>query len=318
MVVKPALNSKKTVYLLTILLLLLLPGWFDGHSVQRYPAGSLESFLPPVDGADSDWRAEDDLQEYRGEDLFLLINGGAEIYYEYGFDRVAARGYRYRNGKAVNVEIYQMVGSASAFGIYSLKTGRGGQRLNFGDRALLEDYYLNFWKGPYLVTLTGFDSQKGTITALTTMAEYIDARIDTRGPEPELVSRLPENGLAGDSVKYLKGHLALFNVYPFSSQNLFELTEGVAAEYSGVNLFVFSYDTGRSASRSFNRAAKILNAEKRFSQLVISADRLSGISQKNKHLLLQRSGRFIYAGLGEKAESVKTELERLAVLLGSR
>ncbi|MCK7579399.1 MAG: hypothetical protein MZV65_29205 [Chromatiales bacterium] len=49
------------------------------------------------------WRPDGDIQRYAGEDLFVYIDGGAEIYHEYGFRRVVARDYRNAAGKSVTL-----------------------------------------------------------------------------------------------------------------------------------------------------------------------------------------------------------------------
>ncbi len=43
-----------------------------------------------------------------GDDLFQLINGGAEIYHEYGFKQAVSASYKNINDKSFNLEIYEM------------------------------------------------------------------------------------------------------------------------------------------------------------------------------------------------------------------
>ena len=64
------------------------------------------------------------------------------------------------------LEIYKMENPISAFGIYSFKTSSDGEKADIGNDALFEDYYLNFWKGEFLITLVGFDTEKETIDDL--------------------------------------------------------------------------------------------------------------------------------------------------------
>ena len=49
--------------------------------------------LLPQAGDAGSWKPEDEPQHVEGEDLFLLINGGAEIYHEYGFTQAAVQSY---------------------------------------------------------------------------------------------------------------------------------------------------------------------------------------------------------------------------------
>ncbi|MBE3111603.1 MAG: hypothetical protein IMZ46_14045, partial [Acidobacteria bacterium] len=51
-----------------------------------FKEGPLRAYLP-ADNAASGWTKDGELQEYEGEDLYTYIDGGAEIYQEYGFRR---------------------------------------------------------------------------------------------------------------------------------------------------------------------------------------------------------------------------------------
>ena len=57
---------------------------------------------------------------YYGDDLFDLINGGAEIYFEYGFVKVASQNYSEMKGNtSLRVEIYEMTDPEAAYGIFA-------------------------------------------------------------------------------------------------------------------------------------------------------------------------------------------------------
>ena len=119
---------------------------------------NLQGDYTPEAGELEGWKPTGSPRQYVGEDLFLLINGGAEIYNEYGFKRVITREYKNVNGKPINLEVFEMTDSSSAFGMYSFKTGKSGKNIPVGNNGLLEDYYINFWTGRFLVTLTVFDT----------------------------------------------------------------------------------------------------------------------------------------------------------------
>ena len=68
-----------------------------------------------------------DTELYVGDDLFNLINGGAELYHEYGFVEVLAA--EATSGKIpIRFEIYDMGSPESAWGIFSL-TATGIKRV---------------------------------------------------------------------------------------------------------------------------------------------------------------------------------------------
>ncbi|MEZ5357530.1 MAG: DUF6599 family protein [Candidatus Zixiibacteriota bacterium] len=176
------------------------------------------------------WEATDTVQVFVGQNLYELINGGAEIYHEYGFKQVAA--CEYSNGeKSIMVEVFEMEDPRSAYGMYTFKTGKNGKGALIGDEAMLSDYYLNFRKGSYIVTLTGYDSDMATLQGLNALANDIADRIKGVPDVPtEILSMLPDEGLIDKSVVYIEGPLALQNIYHFGG-DLFGVKAGVIGEY---------------------------------------------------------------------------------------
>lgn len=215
----------------------------------------LQSLLPKTGEVDS-WKPVGMPENAVGDDLYILINGGAEIYHEYGFKQVVMQEYQNDKQKSINVEIYEMNDAASAFGIYSFKTGKDGKAVAIGQDALLEDYYLNFWKGNFIVTLTGFDNEDETIDGITTIARTIDQKIITNGTKPELTQALVAGGLEDHGMKYLKGSLALFNNYKFGTGDVFGLKEGVIGNYGEHKVFIFKYDNDSESRKWFDYSKK--------------------------------------------------------------
>ena len=66
-----------------------------------------------------------------------------------------------------------MQSSAAAYGVYTFKTSSQGEKIPVGTDGFLEEYYLNFWKGPYVVTVIGFDSEKETLDAILLAARKV-------------------------------------------------------------------------------------------------------------------------------------------------
>lgn len=60
-------------------------------------------------------------RQYKGEALYGFMNGGSELYLEYGFKHLRAIDVTYR-GEDYTIEIYKMESPEDAFGIYSIHT----------------------------------------------------------------------------------------------------------------------------------------------------------------------------------------------------
>jgi hypothetical protein len=210
----------------------------------------------PKDGDVEGWTRHRPQQHYAREDLYEYINGGAEIYHEYGFVQVVVQDYINDAGKSVSVEIYEMTSPPSAYGMYTFKTNSKGKWISVGNDAQLADYYMNFWKGPFVVTLTGFDETEETREGLLEIAKIVSSKIPGGGKKPRIVSMLPEEELVAQSYKYFTGFLGLRNSHPFFNLDILGFEEGIKGDYfRGFSFFLFVFK-GEKESRYIYQSIK--------------------------------------------------------------
>ena len=231
--------------------------------------GTVGALLPET-GAAPGWSRDGEPQEYVGEDLYAYIDGGAEIYQEYGFRRVVLQDYKNASGKSVSLEIFEMETPAAAYGMFTFKRSGKGKSVPLGSGADLEDYYLNFWKGRFVVTLTGFDETAATIDGILAVGGAVDAKIADKSDLPALVEALPEAGLKLGSVKYLKGLLGLNNVYPFYTARGLNFLEAIQGDYEGgAMLIVMEYAAVEARDKAWAELRGYLENSDRFKRPVI-------------------------------------------------
>ena len=258
----------------------------------------LRTYLP-ADNAASGWTKDGELQEYEGEDLYTYIDGGAEIYQEYGFRRVILQDYKNDKGRSVSLEIFEMETPAAAFGMFSFKRSGGGKTASLGAGAELEAYYLNFWKGRFLVTLTGFDEARETIEGIMAVAGIVALKIHDQGAVPGLVGALSEKGLRTGSVKYLKGLLGLNNIYPFYTARGLGFAEAVRGVYeNGATLLILDYGTAAARARAWLDLKAYLAGSDKFTAAVGgSPDVFSVLDGKGQHVAIAESGPRLLIGI---------------------
>jgi hypothetical protein len=133
--------------------------------------------LMPLESDLKGWKLDGEPQTTEGIRLFELINGGAEEYMKEGFNRALMATYRNAEGKRINLDIFEMLSPEGAKSIQRKKAGDKGQKVSVGEEAAMEDYYLNFRKGAYQVTLSGYDTQRETMEWLLRMARLVAERI---------------------------------------------------------------------------------------------------------------------------------------------
>ncbi len=161
--------------IITILLLAVVLLCFCSEE-KTEPVNLLLKFLPSGDEIPG-WAMIDTVEIYKGEDLYLYINGGAEQYLHYGFKQVLACEYADSFETQISVEIFEMADTAAATGIYLEKAGEAGELVGLGRLSSLQDYYLNFVNDRYLVTLTGFEQNSRNLNGLIKIATAVDDRI---------------------------------------------------------------------------------------------------------------------------------------------
>lgn len=204
------------------------------------------------------WEPEDEPRAAEGETLFMLINGAAEMYFEYGFHRAIFQSYIDGEGQWIDLEIYEMTDAAAAYGLQSIKQGRNGKAVDIGDAAYLEEYYLNFRKGRVQVSVVGEDSSEAALEAVMTIARAVEARIPGHGEVPELVRRITESGAAPRSSVYLAGPIGLSNELPIFLETLAGFAEGVSARYDDFTLVLLIYPSPEEAASRFEQTADAL------------------------------------------------------------
>jgi hypothetical protein len=274
--------------------------------------GPLRPYLPEGKAV-SGWATDGAPQEYEGEDLYTYIDGGAEIYQEYGFTRVLLQDYRNPAGKSVSLEIFEMKTPEAAFGMFSFKRSGSGKAVPLGAGAELESYYLNFWKGRFLVTLTGFDEARETVDGLLAIGAAVAAKLPGDGREPPLVGALPTDGLRPGSVKYVKGLLGLNNVYPFHTARGLAFKDAVRGLYdSSEILIVLDYGTAEARRAAWLDLRAGLEKSGRFEQPTnYLADAVVFKDGKGQYIAFGEVGARLAVGIHSTLEWALTTVARV-------
>lgn len=269
------------------------------------------SGLIPKSGEVSSWTLSETPKNYHGDELFQMIDGGADIYHEYGFTQVLSAEFMDARGKSIKLEIYEMESPAAAYGIYTFKVGDGGKALSIGQDALLEDYYLNFWKGNLLVTVIGSDSEEETLQGVVAHAKTVDARIDKTGEQPGLAGLMLREPLAFSHAKYVHGPLGVMNSYIFDTQNIFCVREGMIGSIGDCQAFVFRYADEGESTGAFENATKSLSASPKFMSHALQGNQFSMVGRQKEHVLIKQTGRYIAIVIGHNQDEVKSTSDRL-------
>ena len=154
---------------------------------------------------------------FNGNSLWGYINGGADIYLEYGFMKVNVQEISYKESN-FKVEMYHMKDVESAYGIYSVSTFRCNESEALNVKHFCETkYQIQFAKSDSYVSIT---NDAGTIDALNynrQLARQIGKRIEDVSYEiPGLFQHPIFNDYKYDLI-LIKGDLGLQNGFAFWS-----------------------------------------------------------------------------------------------------
>jgi hypothetical protein len=272
-------------------------------------AGTGLSDYFPRSGETPGWNSVDTLMEYAGDDLFQMIDGGAEIYREYGFVRAGMQEFVDKSGHSVTIELYEMKDPGAAYGMFSFKARGEGRETSMGNGGRQTDYYLNFWKGRYLATLTGLDTSSVTRTALNAFGSAVEKKIT----ETEQALSLPGKiGVVIDSrkptVTYIRGPIALSNFYRFGASDVFGCKDGYVVDYADFETFAFGYDTEITCLTHFAAALTVIGNDSTYTidtkWTGTSADQFMMADRRGRRLLFIRSGSYIVVAIGRSDTEV--------------
>jgi len=241
------MHRSKTPALLLSGLLMFLPSSLQAEDPLHAPA------------APAGWSLAEEPRIFSTEDVFEMVDGGADFYLEYGLVRVLAAAYRIEGGDGIQVEIWEMKDAPAAFGVYSVMKPDKGEPLALGREGLLADYYLSFWKGRHYLTVTGSRASEPVRVAIREIARSLEAPLADEGDLPTLLSELPRKELLNR--RYVRGAIALQNVRGFNAVQAFRPREAVLGEYPNQHVALLRYADAAAAAKAFAEAVQSLKAE---------------------------------------------------------
>jgi hypothetical protein len=186
-------------------------------------AGVATSSPLPADGEVAGLRRDGAAELFRGAELYGHIDGGAELYLEFGFDEVTVQRYA-GEGAALEAELYRMSDADAALGVYLSRCRRETPDPALAARHTVGRLQLLLVRERYLLVLTG-DPERPPARAV--LLAFAGAVADRLPPPVEVaaVAWLPTAGQREGSLRLARGPVAL--------QAVTELGEGDALSLGG-------------------------------------------------------------------------------------
>jgi hypothetical protein len=220
----------------------------------------------PADGAVPGWRRTEPARVYSGPELYELIDGGAEIFFEHGFERVTVQKYALGADEIV-VDLFAMRDAAAALGIYLGRCGEETPAPGLDLRHTAGSYELLAVQGGFYVVVENLSGRAERAADLVAFARALAPRL----PAPEPVGALdllPVEGRVPGSERLIRGPQALEAFIQLGEDDILQLggrVTAAAASYQGppgrFTLVVVPYADSATARGAFEHVQTHLDRE---------------------------------------------------------
>lgn len=248
------------------------------------------------------WQLNQEPLIYEGDRLFELIDGGADIYLEYGFSQVISAQYIDPAQNNILVEIYEMTDEDAAYGIFSITQQTVSWSKEFGNLSAISSDYISFWKGKYYVNLSWSSSHHSENPSLAQLVALISGKIKETGNLPSMITQFKFDA---DGIKtiYFKGNLGLSNFYYFDYKDIFSVNEGLARTIGNQHRIIFTYENAAKSAEGLSSAKQNISINKRFSDLAEAEQGFSCKDNKGNLILARQVEQFIVVLVGFNQET---------------
>lgn len=254
----------------------------------------LENILPAPACAEG-WILQEKVTLYDKETLFDRIDGEAELYFPYGFERLAYGRYSNRqSGKiAVDADVYEMGSLLDAFGIYATYRRKDGAYIAIGAEGTVSPTQLFFYQGRYFVRLqvTG-TTVLGEDTFLS-CARAISENLPRVAGRPRELEAFLFPAVEPKSERYIAQSLLGYDFFRRG------LVADATLKDEQVQLFLMPENSPEAARKAFDRYRSYLEASGKNAQVTGPAERisLSAVDPLYGNVFVEQEGRFLVGAI---------------------
>ena len=215
---------------------------------------TLSQLLP--DKVDS-WRIVEQDEFYNPGNLYDYIDGGAELFLSYDFERAVHRIYSSSDQPDILLDVFDMGTSVNAFGVFT--HSRESLNEDYGQGTEAGPGMLIFWQDRYYISILCYPETEQSQKAVIDIAKEIQENIKTKGPLPGILELLPQESLVKESVLYFRHPIWVNAHYFISNDNILHIqsnTDAVLAKYGipecRYNLLLIKYPGKSDAATAFD------------------------------------------------------------------
>lgn len=255
---------------------------------------AVEGLLPKE--CPAGWRMEGKVSVYTREDLYKYINGEAELYMPYGFQRVATALYAKPGSTdgGIVVNIFRMGSLLDAFGIYANYRTPTADHVKAGAEGFGDESQVMFYRDRYFVQVMTSGSLDASPALFADCASVAAQNLPAGQEKPGELRLLHVPGLVPRSEKYYpEGLLG----YGFFGRGL---TAEVGHGTQRLKAVVALAGSEESAKKVIDDYAKHLQKARAVPDVSRTAKgiRLGAVDPLYKGVLFEQSGRYVVGVTG--------------------
>ena len=255
---------------------------------------SLETVLPAPACAEG-WTLQEKVILYGKETLFDRIDGEAELYFPYGFERLAYARYSNRQDGRIVIEadVYEMGSLLDAFGIYATYRRKDGADIPIGVEGTISPSQLFFYQGRYFVRLQGVGPRDPGEETFLSCARAISGNLPRVESGPRELESFKFSAVEPKSERYIAQ--SLFG-YDFFRRGFVADTTLIDGQ---VQLFLVPEQSPEAARKAFDRYRSYLEASGKNTRVARPGERvsLSAVDPLYGNVFVEQEGRFLVGAI---------------------
>ena len=126
----------------------------------------------PADGFLPEWKKEEKITRFIPENLFNYINGGSELFLEFGFKELLVQNYR-KAEQEIGIDLYKMENPEAALGIYLMKCGKETPLPEIAARNSFDIHQCAVVKNNYFILVNNFKGNKALIPVMVKVLQTV-------------------------------------------------------------------------------------------------------------------------------------------------
>jgi hypothetical protein len=262
--------------------------------------------LLPQNNTIHGWQLADTIKSYKSDQLFTYMDGGAEIFMEYGFKQLEVGQYIDKDGHHLQVEIFEMTDSAAAYGIYTFYLNGEGKTIQAGQEGTFIDYYGVARKGNILVVVSVPVITDPIKLDIEKFATYVCNLYTLTSGRPELVTRTEKFEPNSGYIKFMVGKIGLSNVYKFIPGNSFVFNQATSFEKAGIRVIIMTFESQQIAQKQLNDALTRMKKSNSDGNYVIGENYFEFADYKKNTVYCETLHNFLFITIGQDKNQVVT------------